>query len=140
MEGERKKTVEEQKKLNKKKQIADEEGLEVQQSFMNDVFATKGGLESKAFLLDNLLPGKQIYANVEWMFKRGATKSKRMGAFRKHMVQVVEGYEEKEDMRSYDMVMHPILEKKHFYLICFDTKNPLIRNRQHEEKCVWSER
>ncbi|KAI3712107.1 hypothetical protein L1987_70656 [Smallanthus sonchifolius] len=64
MEGERKKTVKEQKKLNKKKQIAEEEGLEVQQSFMNDVFATERGLESKAFLLDNLLPGKQIYANV----------------------------------------------------------------------------
>ncbi|KAI3687098.1 hypothetical protein L1987_80789 [Smallanthus sonchifolius] len=153
------------------KTIAKEEGLEVQQSFMNDVFATERGLESKAFLLDSLLPRKQIYVNVidcwaavlnhqqkfisegspkqlfchasmfvEWMFKRGAAKSKRMGAFRKHMVQVVECYEEKADMRSYDMVMFPILEMKHLYLVCFDMKNPSIYVTDNMKKSVFGVR
>ncbi|KAI3775811.1 hypothetical protein L1987_45565 [Smallanthus sonchifolius] len=62
----------------------------------------------------------------EWMITKNEKQSKRMEAFAKNMLAVVEGFEVKLDLKSYDLVFYPVLEKHHFYLICFNLKFPAI--------------
>lgn len=63
---------------------------------------------------------------MDWMLNKNTTNAKRLEAFEKNMKHVVEGNEESLDLRKFDLVFFPILEKHHFYLIVFDLKNPSI--------------
>jgi hypothetical protein len=37
-----------------------------------------------------------------------------------------DGHKELHDLKQVDLVMFPVLEKSHYYLVCFDLKNPNI--------------
>ncbi|MFS7899272.1 putative papain-like cysteine peptidase superfamily [Helianthus anomalus] len=53
-------------------------------------------------------------------------REKRMDRFRKNMQGGMHGNTKLFDLRSFDMVLFPILEAGHYYLLAFEMKNPAI--------------
>jgi len=51
---------------------------------------------------------------------------KRLENFKKHLIEVVERNQEKMTLREYTLILFPILERAHFYLLSFDLKTLAI--------------
>ncbi|KAF5763999.1 putative Ulp1 protease family catalytic domain, papain-like cysteine peptidase superfamily [Helianthus annuus] len=63
----------------------------------------------------------------EWMLMdQQMQNEKRMDRFRKNMRAGVYGNQKLFDLRSFDMVLFPVLVAGHFYLLAFELKNPAI--------------
>ncbi|KAJ0609157.1 putative papain-like cysteine peptidase superfamily [Helianthus annuus] len=63
----------------------------------------------------------------EWMLlDQKMHREKRMDRFRKNMQGGMHGNTKLFDLRSFDMVLFPILEAGHYYLLVFEMKNPAI--------------
>jgi len=63
----------------------------------------------------------------------------RLQAFQKNLLRVLQGNKDKVDLEAYDVVLIPILERNHFYLICFDFRKPSIQvidNMHPKASCV----
>ncbi|KAL8237432.1 hypothetical protein R6Q59_018513 [Mikania micrantha] len=80
------------------------------------------------------------YIFREWMFLRKPLyDSVRLVAFSKSMFAAVGRREELRNLRTYDLVMFPILDNGHFYVMAVDLKEPkmfLIDNMEETESVV----
>ncbi|KAD4385498.1 hypothetical protein E3N88_25666 [Mikania micrantha] len=80
------------------------------------------------------------YVFREWMFlQKPLYDTVRLVAFSKAMFAVVGRREELTDLHSYELVMFPILDNGHFYVIAVDLKEPnmfLIDNMEATETVV----
>ncbi|MFS8007399.1 putative papain-like cysteine peptidase superfamily [Helianthus anomalus] len=54
------------------------------------------------------------------------TVEARTTAFKKNLLIVLERNADRLDLKSYDVVVIPILESHHYYLVCFDLREPSI--------------
>ncbi|KAI3825563.1 hypothetical protein L1987_07054 [Smallanthus sonchifolius] len=62
-----------------------------------------------------------------WMLNDENTKKeKRMERFRKNMKATVKGDDKMADLKAFDMVLFPVLEFNHYYLLVFELKNTSI--------------
>ncbi|KAL8249276.1 hypothetical protein R6Q59_006144 [Mikania micrantha] len=77
---------------------------------------------------------------LKWMFTAPKTdESIRLVALTKMMYEAVGRIENMRDLKSYDIVIIPILENDHFYVMTFDLKNPgiyLVDNMDKDETVV----
>ncbi|KAD3336645.1 hypothetical protein E3N88_32164 [Mikania micrantha] len=77
---------------------------------------------------------------MDWMFnKDDVNDDMRLVTLNKMMLHAVGGIKELQDLKPYDLVFFPILERKHFYAIVFELKNPaiyLLDNMQQGETVV----
>ncbi|KAD6795553.1 hypothetical protein E3N88_06449 [Mikania micrantha] len=66
------------------------------------------------------------------------TDETRYAFFETHLHAVLEGNEKLYDLKQFDVVLFPIFEKRHFYLMSFDLKNPCIRliDNMHASQCL----
>ncbi|KAL8266932.1 hypothetical protein R6Q59_004276, partial [Mikania micrantha] len=66
------------------------------------------------------------------------TNESRYSFFETHIHVVLEGNEKLYDLKQFDVVMSPIFEKRHFFLMSFDLKNPSIRliDNMHDSECI----
>ncbi|KAL8225079.1 hypothetical protein R6Q57_017636 [Mikania cordata] len=66
------------------------------------------------------------------------TDESRYAFFETHLHAVLEGNEKLYDLKQFDVVLFPISEKRHFYLMSFDLKNPYIRliDNMHPSQCL----
>ncbi|KAL8227735.1 hypothetical protein R6Q57_015319 [Mikania cordata] len=58
----------------------------------------------------------------------------RLAFFESHLHHVLEDNDELYSLRSFDVVLFPIFEERHYYLVCIDLKNPSIN--MHESQTI----
>ncbi|KAJ0554463.1 putative Ulp1 protease family catalytic domain, papain-like cysteine peptidase superfamily [Helianthus annuus] len=65
------------------------------------------------------------------------TMESRSRAFKNSLLAVVDGQLDKMDLTSYDVIIFPMFEHHHFYLVCFDMNCPAIEviDNMHKENC-----
>ncbi|MFS7937263.1 putative papain-like cysteine peptidase superfamily [Helianthus anomalus] len=65
------------------------------------------------------------------------TMESRSRAFKNNLLAVVDGQLDKMDLTSYDVIIFPMFEHHHFYLVCFDMNCPAIEviDNMHKENC-----
>ncbi|KAC9372038.1 hypothetical protein E3N88_45945 [Mikania micrantha] len=88
--------------------------------------------------LYRLFCGHRVF--LKWMFTAPKTdESIRLVALTKMMFEAVGRIENMRDLKGYDIVIIPILENDHFYVMGFDLKNPgiyLLDNMDKDETIV----
>lgn len=60
------------------------------------------------------------------MLNTMATTTARLEKFRKNLSIVLKGQDNKMDLQSTDILVIPVLERGHFYLVCFDLRKPAL--------------
>ncbi|MFS7996734.1 putative papain-like cysteine peptidase superfamily [Helianthus anomalus] len=65
------------------------------------------------------------------------TMESRSRTFKNNLLAVVDGQLDKKDLTSDDVIIFPMFEHHHFYLVCFDMNCPAIEviDNMHKENC-----
>ncbi|KAK9052528.1 hypothetical protein SSX86_029157 [Deinandra increscens subsp. villosa] len=134
----------------------DKEFAEVVKTFSEDLFETPFESSTKRFLLTTLKKGVWIESNIIDCFasilnyeeekkshhpkrlffyietfdriikQKQLNDDQRMAIFNTNVNELLYGYENRHDMKVYEILLVPIIDNNHYYLICFDLKHEVI--------------